>query len=144
MITEVMMSKYSAITLIIISAIVLSPFLFNHNSIGLPLIILGATFYFVGKYTMGRVWSIEVEPKRELVNKGLFSHIRHPLYSGLIIASIGLIISTLSIYFTLLFSIIILPFLYKRARIEEEVLKETLPGYKEYMRKTKMFLPKIL
>jgi protein-S-isoprenylcysteine O-methyltransferase Ste14 len=36
-----------------------------------------------------------------------------------------------------------LPFLYFRARIEEEILSKELKGYKEYMNKTGMFLPKL-
>ncbi len=144
MIEELIKSKFSAIFLIIISGIVLSPHLFNHSSAGLPLIVLGATIYFSGRHTMGRVWSVRIEPKNELVCAGLFRHIRHPLYSGLLLACIGLIISTFSLYFAILFTFVIAPYLYIRARLEEKVLKSTHPDYAEYMKRTKMFIPKVL
>lgn len=93
---------------------------------------------------MGPSWSAEVKPVKELINNGLFRHVRHPLYAGLLIVCLGLVLSTMSMQFTLLFIFIIMPYLYARARIEEELLARTLQGYSEYMKDTKMFIPKIL
>ena len=137
-------SRYSAIALVIISVVTLSPYLFNHSPLGIPLIVLGATVYITSHYTMGSAWSIEVEPKEGLVNKGLFRYVRHPLYAGILIACLGLIMSTMSMQFTILFAFIIIPYLYARSLIEERLLVKTLPGYAEYMKNTKMFIPKIL
>ncbi len=144
MLIELIKSRYSAIILIIISGVVLSPCLFNYNPLGIPLLLFGAVIYFRSRQMMGRTWSIEIEPKDKLITKGLFRHIRHPLYTGVLIACTGLMISTLSPYFILLCAGIIFPYIYARARIEEELLKMTLPDYDSYMKMTSMFVPKVI
>ena len=93
---------------------------------------------------MGSAWSAEIKQVKELISNGLFRHVRHPLYAGLLIVCLGLVLSTMSMQFTLLSALVITPYLYARARIEEELLLRTLQGYAEYMKSTKMFIPKIL
>lgn len=91
---------------------------------------------------MKEVWSITVEAKTKLIQSGFFKYIRHPLYLGTMSMCLGAMISTKNYY---LFPILIinLIYVYIRALIEEKILIKKLKGYKDYMKKTKRFFPKI-
>lgn len=92
---------------------------------------------------MGKQWTVRIEAKKKLVTAGMFKHVRHPLYLGCLIAGAGFALLTMNWQLLLVQAFLDLPFLYFRARIEEEILSKELRGYKEYMKKTGMFLPKL-
>lgn len=114
------------------------------NYLGIPLIILGCFIYFYNRHLMGKTWSVNIETKNEIIIKGLFKHVRHPLYLGALTACVGGIIFTNNLLWLAIFVFFTIPFTYYRARIEEKLLLKTLKGYKDYMKRTKMFFPKIL
>ena len=80
--------------------------------------------------------TIEVKNNQSVVDTGLYSIVRHPMYSITIILFLmiplilGSIISFI-IFFIYIFIII------KRIKNEEKVLEEELKGYKEYKEKVK-------
>ncbi len=129
--------------LLIFNAIILLIGYSTLNLYGLILIILGGYIYFHNRHLMGSHWSVRVEAKKKLVTAGLFKYIRHPLYLGCLIAAAGLTLLTMNWMLLIVTIFLDLPFLYFRARIEEEILSKELKGYKEYMNKTGMFLPKL-
>lgn len=144
MIDEFIKKPESVMLILSINAFVLGLSTGTVNPYGIPLIILGGYIYFYNRHVMGKTWSIKVETKKELITKGLFKHVRHPLYLGCLTASLGLVISTLSILQLIIFILLNLPYTIKRALLEEEILIKTLKGYKVYMKKTKMFIPRII
>jgi protein-S-isoprenylcysteine O-methyltransferase Ste14 len=79
---------------------------------------------------------IEIQENQKLIDTGLYSIVRHPMYLA---ATILYLASTIVLgsYYTLI-PMILLPFLLAfRIKNEEKVLKQGLPGYKEYMEKVK-------
>jgi protein-S-isoprenylcysteine O-methyltransferase Ste14 len=84
------------------------------------------------------------EKTTELIDKGIFGTIRHPLYSSLLFLSWGIFLKHTSL-FMLVFALLSTAFLFATALIEE---KENVAffgeKYKEYMKRTKMFVPYIL
>lgn len=80
--------------------------------------------------------TIEVEDNQKVVDTGLYSIVRHPMYLVTIILflCIPLILgSIISLIIFLIYPIIII----KRIKNEEQVLEKELIGYNEYMRKVK-------
>lgn len=80
--------------------------------------------------------TIEVEDNQKVVDTGLYSIVRHPMYLVTIILflCIPLILgSIISLIIFLIYPIIII----KRIKNEEQVLEKELIGYTEYMRKVK-------
>ena len=78
--------------------------------------------------------TIEIQENQTVVDTGLYAIIRHPMYTATIFMflSIPLILSSfLSLFFFLLYPIIII----LRLKSEEKVLEEGLIGYKEYKKK---------
>ncbi len=105
------------------------------------LILLGGTLNLIGLLTLRRAFTIMSEA-RELVVRGVFRHIRHPLYTGHFIMFFGSLLLRLhpvSIIMYLLFCVgqVI------RAGIEERKLMQTFPEYEAYKQRTGMFLPRI-
>jgi protein-S-isoprenylcysteine O-methyltransferase Ste14 len=81
--------------------------------------------------------TIEIQKGQKLIDAGLNSIIRHPMYLSaiLIFCPVPLVLG--SIYGFLL-SIVIIPFLFIiRIMNEEKVLQQDLIGYADYMKKVK-------
>ncbi len=76
--------------------------------------------------------TIEVQEGQKVVDTGLYGIVRHPMYAVTVFLflSMPLVLGSLISFLIMLFYI---PIIVKRIRNEEEVLKEGLPGYKEYM-----------
>ncbi len=134
-------STSSAVIIVLINIITLLFSKFT-NPYGFPLIIIGLFIYFYHKHLMGSVWSPDVKPKKQLITKGLFNYLRHPLYFGLLLAYAGFILSTLSLLLMVVFIFVNVPYVYKRALVEEDLLSRKLKGYKSYMKRTGRFMPK--
>ncbi len=80
--------------------------------------------------------TVEVQENQKVVSTGLYGVVRHPMYAAtlLLFAMMPLVLGS---WIALIF-MIPLPFLLaRRIQNEEEVLKNGLDGYEEYMRKVK-------
>ena len=80
--------------------------------------------------------TIEVQEKQQVIDTGLYGVVRHPMYAATLILFLsmpGVMASPLSFLVMLLY----IPIISKRMKNEEEVLKQGLKGYDEYMKKVK-------
>jgi len=93
---------------------------------------------------LGRFFTVDVtiEKDHELVERGPFRIVRHPSYTGVLLAFVGLGLS-LRNWAALL--VILLPIgaaFIRRMNVEEDALSRALgPRYTEYMRRTKRLVP---
>ena len=76
-----------------------------------------------------------------LVVQGLYTYIRHPLYSGMILELTGLFlwVPTLSVLVAYILGVV---WVMLQARLEEMDLVERLPTYKDYMQRVPRFVPR--
>ncbi len=88
-----------------------------------------------------RLRSFRPTEKDTLVDRGLFAHIRHPIYSGLLLDFIGLVLVRPTVP-VLVGSTLGLIFVFVQARFEELDLVERIPPYRDYMRRVPRFLPR--
>ena len=80
--------------------------------------------------------TIEVQENQKVVDTGLYSIVRHPMYSITLILFLTMPLILGSIISFIIF--LIYPFIIsKRIKNEEEVLERELEGYKEYKKKVK-------
>jgi len=114
---------------------------FSLAPLGVAFCAFGGTIYIHGFLVMGRAWSVRVESKGRLVEEGIFRHARHPLYLGALMIAFGLVVLSRSLPLALFFILIVLPYVCARAVIEEAVLSQELPAYRDYVKRTGMFLP---
>lgn len=75
-----------------------------------------------------------------LVDRGTYHFVRHPIYSGLVLAGVGWSIATVSPTALVLTGVLGLLFDAKSRR-EEAWLTERLPGYAAYRAHTRKFVP---
>jgi protein-S-isoprenylcysteine O-methyltransferase Ste14 len=81
------------------------------------------------------------EKTSELVDTGIFKYIRHPLYASLIILTWGIFLKNITAILFII-SIISSIFLYLTAKADElECLKYCGDKYREYIKRSKMFIP---
>ena len=112
------------------------------QGIGLAVFVLGLALAIWARVYLGRNWGMPMSQKAdpELVTTGPYRSIRHPIYSGIILAMIGTTIAV-SLYWLVGVVLIGACFTYS-ATAEERFMAsrfpETYPGYK---RSTKMLIP---
>ena len=114
--------------------------------IGLLLTALGVGISIWARLSLGANWSgmVTLKQNHELIRKGLYRWIRHPIYTGILLGFIGTALIESHARGWLGFAILLLSFYFK-ARREENFLKQEFgEGFEEHLRQTGMFLPKLI
>lgn len=120
---------------------------FGWSNIPVSIILLSDCIIFLGYILVFFVFKqnsyasriVEVEKNQKVISTGLYSFVRHPMYTGIIIVFIPTSIA-LGSFWGLVPMTIIPPALVLRLLNEEKVLRKELPGYKEYCEKTRFRL----
>jgi protein-S-isoprenylcysteine O-methyltransferase Ste14 len=79
-------------------------------------------------------------PDGELVTSGAYRLVRHPIYSAVIIGTLGLSLATEN-WLRLALTGVLFLFFDMKARREERWLQEQYPGYEAYKAHVKRFIP---
>ena len=106
------------------------------------LCIVGLGFVVLGSIALGRNLSPFPKPKEKgtLVESGIFSVVRHPIYSGFSLAAFGWSVLWNSIA-ALIAALLLLAFFDIKARREERWLEEKFTGYAAYKSRVKKLIP---
>lgn len=110
--------------------------------VGLVLFGLGLAFAIWARVHIGRNWGTPMTRKDdpELVTSGPYRLVRHPIYSGILVAGIGTAVA-LSWFWLVAVALAGIYFVYG-ATVEERYLAERFPGdYAAYKRSSKMLVP---
>lgn len=110
--------------------------------IGTALVILGLGFAVWARVHIGRNWSMPnaTVEDRELVTSGPYRYVRHPIYSGLLLALIGTVMS-IGWYIAIIL-VVFGSYFVRSALTEEHMLANEFPKvYPAYRAKTKMLIP---
>lgn len=87
-------------------------------------------------------FNIHPSPKQNgrLIEHGIYSYIRHPMYTAVILFGLGCVLASPMLESVLvLFALCLV--LVRKARLEESWLKQKYPFYGDYIIKTYAFLP---
>lgn len=95
-----------------------------------------------GLVALGRSFGIFVAV-RTVVLRGPYRLVRHPMYSGYIVASAGLLLADANIALAILVPVQIALFIW-RAKLEEERLSEFSPDYRAYQERTGFLFPRLV
>jgi protein-S-isoprenylcysteine O-methyltransferase Ste14 len=109
---------------------------------GVGLCLAGFTLAFWARAHLGRNWGMPMSLRQghELVTSGPYAYVRHPIYSGIMLAMIGSALAV-GIFWLALFVLYIAYFLLS-ARSEEKMMLAQFPqAYPAYRRRTKMLIP---
>lgn len=115
------------------------------GAIGTLCVLLGIGLAIYARVYLGRNWGMPMSRKEdpELVTDGPYAFVRHPIYTGIILAMLGSAIGQGIIWAVLL--VLFAPYFVYSARREEELMLAQFPAqYPDYMRRTKMIIPFVL
>ena len=94
--------------------------------------------------TLGRFFTVDVtiEQDHELVERGPFRWVRHPSYTGVLVAFIGWALTWRNWAIMAVVLVPIFVAFWRRMNVEEDALRAALgQRYAEYMKRTKRLLP---
>jgi protein-S-isoprenylcysteine O-methyltransferase Ste14 len=110
--------------------------------LGLVLFAVGLGFAIWARVHMGRNWGAPMSQKEhpELVTSGPYRLVRHPIYSGILVATLG---TAVALGWVWLIAVVLAGVYFCYAAIvEERLLTEEFPDtYPAYRRSTKMIVP---
>jgi protein-S-isoprenylcysteine O-methyltransferase Ste14 len=113
--------------------------------VGLLLCLAGISLLILARRALGRNWSdlVVVKSDHEVVQRGPYHWVRHPLYVGGILGFLG---SALTVGTPAAYTVVAVCFvgLFVKSRKEEALLSQQLPGYASYKRRVKAFIPFVL
>lgn len=114
--------------------------------VGTLLFVLGLATAVAGRLQLGRNWAnledYRVLPEQQLVRQGIYRFIRHPIYTGDLLLVVGLELALNS--WLVLGALALVAVVVRQTLAEEAVLAHAFPGYGEYRKQSKMFIPFIV
>jgi protein-S-isoprenylcysteine O-methyltransferase Ste14 len=112
--------------------------------VSLTSLFLGFVILALSALALGKSLTAHPMPGKNavLVTDGLYKFVKHPIYSGLILAGFGLMITGGFFPHAIFFVALVLLLNYK-ASFEEKLLASTYAGYAEYAKKTGRFIPRL-
>jgi protein-S-isoprenylcysteine O-methyltransferase Ste14 len=115
------------------------------QALGVTLFLAGLGLAVWARIYLGRNWGMPMTRKEEpeLVTTGPYRFVRHPIYSGLMLAILGTALAT-NLYWLIALVVLGAYFTYS-ATVEERLLSTTFPAaYPRYRTHTKMLIPFVL
>ncbi len=104
--------------------------------VGAVVMAAGGAIAAWGVGSLGRNLTPGTEPLpgAELITTGAYAHVRHPIYTGVVLLLAGYTLAWSNWTLGLVMGFIALQYFQAKARAEERWLLERFPGYKAYMR----------
>jgi protein-S-isoprenylcysteine O-methyltransferase Ste14 len=112
-------------------------------AVGLALLVLGLAFTVWARLHLGRNWSgtVTLKEGHELIRSGPYAYVRHPIYSGLLVALLGSAVACGELRAMIGLSVVAGAFI-RKLRIEERLMREIFPGqYQRYCAQVPALVP---
>ena len=103
------------------------------------LIILVISFKNLGRSLTANPVPLE---NAKLIETGIYKYVRHPIYTGLLLAMLGSAVQSMAIVKLFVWLVLLAVLTYK-AKFEETLLAKKYPGYVDYMKRTGRFVPRL-
>ena len=78
----------------------------------------------------------------KLIETGLYKYVRHPIYTGLLLATLGSCVQSMAVV-KFFFWFLLLALLIYKARFEEKLLAAKYSTYTDYMKRAGRFVPRL-
>ncbi len=111
---------------------------------GAGLFAIGGCFGVTGARALGRVRTPFPKPREDslLIQHGIYSRVRHPLYTSVMLLSLGWGLVWQS-WAALVVALAQIPFFAAKAVREECWLREKFPDYEDYAKRVPRFVPRL-
>jgi len=110
----------------------------------LLLLLVGLALRWTAVYTLGKYFTgiVVIKSDHQLVRRGLYNHLRHPAYTGALLAHLGLGLSFSNWISLVLSSVPFLVAAFYRMRVEERALADAFGAeYVAYCQDSKRLIP---
>lgn len=114
--------------------------------LGALLTMLGVAFACWARYVLGRNWSsvVQVKQDHELIQSGPYRWVRHPIYTGLLLAFLGTAMA-IGEWRGLICVVIVAVSFWFKLKLEERWMRDNFGvAYENYMQRTKALIPGLL
>jgi protein-S-isoprenylcysteine O-methyltransferase Ste14 len=110
--------------------------------VGVALVVGGGFLIAAGLVALGRSLTPFPHPREgaRLVERGPFRFVRHPIYTGVVLGSLGWALAWLSLA-GVAYSALLAVFFDRKARREEQWLRRRFPEYAAYAQRVRRFIP---
>ena len=110
--------------------------------LGLVLVAAGLAFSVWARRHLGRNWSgsVVVKEDHSLIRTGPYHYVRHPIYTGLLLAFMGMAV-TVGEWRGVLAFVLVFASLALKSRAEERRMREAFPEYEQYQRESAAIVP---
>jgi protein-S-isoprenylcysteine O-methyltransferase Ste14 len=114
------------------------------RALGAGLTVAGVAFAIWARYHIGRYWSgsVSLKADHKLIRTGPYAHIRHPIYTGILLALAGTTLFIGRYRGLVALAIWLGGFIWKARREEALLASEFGPAFEEHKRVTGFFLPR--
>jgi protein-S-isoprenylcysteine O-methyltransferase Ste14 len=111
----------------------------GQRNVGFILVAAGTCWAVWSVWFLGRSISV-IAQAREVVDRGPYRLVRHPLYVGELVSTLGVAIVVGTVWAFCAWALLCVLQAYRALR-EEQVLRAVLPGYSSYRARTAALLP---
>jgi protein-S-isoprenylcysteine O-methyltransferase Ste14 len=113
---------------------------------GVALCVLGIALAIWARVYLGRNWGMPMSRKEnpELITTGPYWYVRHPIYTGMLLAILGSALATGLLRLAAVDLFLCAYFVYSAVQEQKIMLKEFPDAYPAYMKRTKMLIPFVL
>lgn len=120
-------------------------FTFFFSAVSIVLLLAGFVILGLSALALGKSLTPHPIPGKNavLVTDGLYRYVKHPIYSGLLLAAVGLTIAG-GFFPHVLFFVALVFLLNYKASFEEALLAKSYAGYAEYSKKTGRFMFRLI
>ena len=114
-------------------------------TIGFIIFLLGLALAIWARVYLGKNWGMPMAEKQEpeLVTSGPYRFIRHPIYTGILLAILGSALA-ISLYWLVILAFSGTYFIYSATVEERNMMNQFPKTYPGYKRRTKMLIPFVL
>lgn len=111
---------------------------------GVAIMAVGVAIAFWARVHLGTNWSgvVTLKEGHELIRSGPYRNIRHPIYTGILVAFLGNVLVNGQMRGLIALAIIWASFFIKARREEKFLAQEFGPKFEEHTQHTGMFLPR--
>ena len=115
------------------------------QGIAVLLTVLGLGLAVFARVYLGRNWSAEVVIREDhhLIRSGPYARIRHPIYTGLLLAILGAVLAIGELRAMVGFAIFLVALTIKALREEDFLAQEFGEEFERHRRQTGLFLPRL-
>jgi protein-S-isoprenylcysteine O-methyltransferase Ste14 len=115
------------------------------GTIGLLMVLLGVAFSIWARLQLGGNWSgtVSVKEGHTLIRRGPYTIVRHPIYSGLLVAYIGVAMIVGEMRGLLGVGILLFSFWLKSRTEERFMLEQFGADYSQYQHQVKALIPRV-